>query len=109
MVKTMLTMPSWSNNKGGIMMVNKQKLTKSKRTECGKSPMVLEIEEKIELLSKLPSYAPKPVCQFTINGIKLVGRLEKKNKTDVFIRHHYGKKVMKYHLSEFEDVTIIHF
>lgn len=35
-------------------------------------------EELVELLSRLPAFAPKPVCKFIINDRTLFGKLEQK-------------------------------
>ncbi|MGM9954971.1 MAG: hypothetical protein ACI35J_03805 [Peribacillus sp.] len=64
-------------------------------------------EELLELLGRLPAFAPKPVCKFTINGRTLFGKLEQKQESSLFIRHHFGKKVVKYHIEQLQSVVIL--
>lgn len=65
------------------------------------------MEEKVELLSRLPAFAPKPVCKFIINGQTLFGKLEHKQETTLFIRHKFGKKVVKYQIDQLQSVDIL--
>lgn len=64
-------------------------------------------EEKVELLGRLPAFAPKPVCKFIINGRTLFGKLEHKQETNLFIRHKFGKKVVKYQIDQLQSVDIL--
>lgn len=65
------------------------------------------MEEKVELLGRLPAFAPKPVCKFIINGQTLFGKLEHKQETTLFIRHKFGKKVVKYQIDQLQSVDIL--
>ncbi|CAH0209314.1 hypothetical protein SRABI96_02130 [Peribacillus sp. Bi96] len=64
-------------------------------------------EELVELLSRLPAFAPKPVCKFIINGRTLFGKLEQKKKSSLYIRHKFGKKVVQYHIEQLQSVDIL--
>ena len=64
-------------------------------------------EEIIELLGRLPAFAPKPVCKFIINGRTLYGKLEQKKESSLFIRHRFGKQVVKYHIEQLQSVVIL--
>ncbi|MFJ7752289.1 hypothetical protein ACQKGI_11840 [Peribacillus muralis] len=64
-------------------------------------------EELVELLSRLPAFAPKPVCKFTINGRTLFGKLEHKNESNLYIRHKFGKKVVQYDMKQLQGVDIL--
>ncbi|PJN86813.1 hypothetical protein [Bacillus sp. mrc49] len=64
-------------------------------------------EELVELLSRLPAFAPKPVCKFIINGRTLFGKLEYKKKSDLYIRHKFGKKVVQYDMKQLQSVDIL--
>ena len=64
-------------------------------------------EEKVEFLGRLPAFAPKPVCKFIINGRTMFGRLEHKQESNLFIRHKFGKKVIKYHIKQVQSVDIL--
>ncbi|KRF62687.1 hypothetical protein ASG99_23475 [Bacillus sp. Soil768D1] len=64
-------------------------------------------EEMVELLSRLPAFAPKPVCKFIINGRTMFGKLEHKKESSLFIRHKYGKKVVQYHIEQLQSVNIL--
>ncbi|MDM5357658.1 hypothetical protein [Peribacillus sp. ACCC06369] len=64
-------------------------------------------EELVELLSRLPAFAPKPVCKFIINDRTLFGKLEQKKESSLFIRHKFGKKVVQYHMEQLQSVDIL--
>ncbi|MGE7761035.1 hypothetical protein [Peribacillus sp. NPDC097895] len=64
-------------------------------------------EELVELLSRLPAFAPKPVCKFIINGRTLFGKLEQKKKSSLYIRHKFGKKVVQYNIEQLQSVDIL--
>ncbi|MFC9596485.1 hypothetical protein ACFY5J_10065 [Peribacillus butanolivorans] len=64
-------------------------------------------EEMVELLSRLPAFAPKPVCKFIINGRTMFGKLEHKKESSLFIRHKFGKKVVQYHIEQLQSVDIL--
>ncbi|MGE7183252.1 hypothetical protein ACQKKK_04450 [Peribacillus sp. NPDC006672] len=64
-------------------------------------------EELVELLSRLPAFAPKPVCKFIINDRTLFGKLEHKKESSLFIRHKFGKKVVQYHMEQLQSVDIL--
>ncbi|AMM92164.1 hypothetical protein QUF81_22035 [Peribacillus simplex] len=64
-------------------------------------------EELVELLSRLPAFAPKPVCKFIINDRTLFGKLEHKKESSLFIRHKFGKKVVQYHMKQLQSVDIL--
>ncbi|WP_285767562.1 hypothetical protein [Peribacillus sp. SI8-4] len=63
--------------------------------------------ELVELLSRLPAFAPKPVCKFIINGRTLFGKLEYKKKSNLYIRHRFGKKVVQYDMEQLQSVDIL--
>ncbi|MEW5549549.1 hypothetical protein ABGT22_06150 [Peribacillus frigoritolerans] len=64
-------------------------------------------EELVELLSRLPAFAPKPVCKFIINDRTLFGKLEQKKESSLFIRHKFGKKVVQYQMEQLQSVDIL--
>ncbi|MET1177669.1 hypothetical protein ABG775_06795 [Peribacillus simplex] len=64
-------------------------------------------EELVELLSRLPAFAPKPVCKFIINDRTLFGKLEQKKESSLFIRHKFGKKVVQYNMEQLQSVDIL--
>ncbi|MBO0997229.1 hypothetical protein IOC57_05550 [Bacillus sp. SD075] len=64
-------------------------------------------EELVELLSRLPAFAPKPVCKFIINDRILFGKLEQKKESRLFIRHKFGKKVLQYQMEQLQSVDIL--
>ncbi|MGG4267294.1 hypothetical protein [Peribacillus simplex] len=64
-------------------------------------------EELVELLSRLPAFAPKPVCKFIINDRTLFGKLEHKKESSLFIRHKFGKKVVQYDMEQLQSVDIL--
>ena len=64
-------------------------------------------EEMVELLSRLPAFAPKPVCKFIINGRTMFGKLEHKKESSLFIRHKFGRKVVQYHIEQLQSVDIL--
>lgn len=62
---------------------------------------------KLEMLGRLPSYGPRPLCRFTHNGLTFIGRFESKKNDFVYMRHGYGKKVVKYTIKEIESLSVI--
>jgi hypothetical protein len=64
-------------------------------------------EEMVELMSRLPAFAPKPVCKFVINGHTMFGKLEHKKESCIYIRHKFGKKVVKYHIEQLQSIDIL--
>ena len=59
------------------------------------------------VLSRLPAFAPKPVCKFIINDRALFGKLEQKKESSLFIRHKFGKKVVQYQMEQLQSVDIL--
>ncbi|MFD9624686.1 hypothetical protein [Peribacillus muralis] len=72
-----------------------------------KSSTSYSAEELVELLSRLPAFAPKPVCKFIINGHTLFGKLELKKESSLYIRHKFGKKVVQYRMEQLQSVHIL--
>ena len=61
----------------------------------------------LDMLARLPSFGPRPLCRFTHLGSTYIGRFESKTKDCVYIRHGYGKKVVKYTIEELEELSVI--
>lgn len=61
----------------------------------------------LEILARLPIYGPKPLCRFTHNGMTFIGRFESTKNDFVYIRHKYGKRVVRYTIKELESFAVI--
>ena len=61
----------------------------------------------LEMLARLSRFGPRPLCRFTHNGSTYIGRFESKTKNFVYMRHGYGKKVVKYTIDKLETLSVI--
>ena len=68
----------------------------------------LSVEEIVELLVRLPAFARKPVCKFTIEGQSIIGRMVRKQESILFIKHSFGKKAIPYKLEQLKAIEILH-
>ncbi|WP_141770016.1 hypothetical protein [Bacillus sp. OV322] len=94
----------------GVRSVN-EVIKKSDKRKCS-IPRVsvknaLSQEILLEKLVKLPAFAPKPVCRFTFNGKAVIGRLEKRTDSILFIRHQFGRKMTEYPERLLENISIL--
>lgn len=64
-------------------------------------------KEIIELIERLPPFAPRPVCRLRINGKVLVGRVIGKEQSKLIIKHRFGKKAISYNIGNLEAIEII--
>lgn len=68
----------------------------------------LSVEEIVDLLVRLPAFARKPVCKFTIEGQSIIGRMVRKQESILFIKHSFGKKAIPYKLEQLKAIEILH-
>ena len=73
------------------------------------SPGPYSAEDMLELMAKLPAFAPKPYCRFLIDGRVMFGKLECKKESFLYIRHIFGKKAVKYHKEQIQSVNILRY
>lgn len=64
-------------------------------------------EELIRYLAEIPSLMPRPVCEFTVDGKKLRGAVEKLKGDYVYIKVAFGKKWLKYTMQQIKDIKVI--
>lgn len=63
--------------------------------------------ERISLLARLPVFAPKPVCEFMINGSPMIGRFEKTEKSLVYLRVFFSRKPVQFPIGQIQSVKVI--
>lgn len=94
---------------GYIMNGNEEKFSVTDRAQTvERKEARYSVEEMVELLVKLPAFARKPVCKFTIEGQVVIGRLVHRQTSTLFIKHHFGKKAIPYKMEQLEAIELLH-
>ena len=88
---------------------NKEKLSVTDQTQTVEmNSETFSVKELVEFIVRLPAFARKPVCKFTIDGQSIVGRLVHKQNSILYIKHRFGKKAIPYKMEQLQAVEIIH-